>query len=171
MPRLKPRRGRPRKFGRPARPVTVTLPDDVIARLTAVDVDLGRAIVSVVDQAPRPPRAASARTAASLASYGRHAVILVPPVHALRRLRGIELVPVGNGRALIALDHPHAVPELELDLRDVLDRRVLKALDRAVLESVAEILRNARQSNVLTIAERSIIVLTKKPKSGIQPRN
>jgi len=76
-------------------------------------------------------------------------------------------VPVGNGRALIALDHPHGVPELELDLRDALDRRELKTLDRTVLESVAAILRNARQSNVLTIAERSIIVLTKKPKAGI----
>jgi len=167
MPRLKLRRGRPRKFGRPARPVTVTLPDDVIARLTAVDVDLGRAIVSVVDRAPRPPRASAARTAASLASYGRHAVILVPPVHALRRLHGVQRVPVGHRRALIALWPPHGVPELELDLRDALDRRELKTLDRTVLESVAAILRNARQSNVLTIAERSIIVLTKKPKAGI----
>jgi hypothetical protein len=122
MPRLKLRRGRPRSSAGPR----VGHRDAARRRhrpLTAVDVDLGRAIVSVVDRAPRPPRASAARTAASLASYGRHAVILVPPVHALRRLHGVQLVPVGNGRALIALDHPHGVPELELDLRDALDRR------------------------------------------------
>ena len=39
------RRGRPRKFVRPSRAVTVTLPDDVIAALQGVDVDLSRAVV------------------------------------------------------------------------------------------------------------------------------
>ena len=45
---LKAGPGRPRKFGRPSRPVTVTLPDDVLGRLHAVDNDLGNAIVRVV---------------------------------------------------------------------------------------------------------------------------
>jgi hypothetical protein len=155
---LKMRRGRPRKFGRPARPVTLTLPTDVIARLNAMDGDLGRAIVTLVDKSALRPRV-SASAAASMASYGRRAVILVRPVPALRRLRGVQLVPVGNGQALIALDHPHAVPQLELDLRDALDRTGLNKRDRTVLETVAEMLRDARQSDVLRIAERSIIVL------------
>ena len=158
MPRLLQRRGRPRKFGRPARPVTLTLPTDVIARLTALDPDLGRAIVTLVDRSALRPQG-SASAAASVASYGRRAVILVRPVPALRRLRGVQLVPVGGGKALIALDHPHAVPQLELDLRDALDWAGLKPLDRTVLERVAEMLRDARQSNTLRIAERSIIVL------------
>ena len=42
--------GRPHKFGRPSRAVTVTLPEDVIGRLSAIDVDLGRAIVAVVQR-------------------------------------------------------------------------------------------------------------------------
>ena len=155
---LKTRRGRPRKFGRPSRPVTLTLPTDVIARLAARDGDLGRAIVALVETAGarRRPRLAAAAT---MASYGRRAVILVPPVAALRRVRGVQLVPVGNGHALIALDHPHGIPQLELDLRDALDRAGLERPDRKVLESVAEILRDARQSHALKVAERSIIVL------------
>ena len=40
--------GRPRKYGRASRAVTVTLPDDVIARLGAIDADLGQAIVAAV---------------------------------------------------------------------------------------------------------------------------
>ena len=37
MPLVDVRRGRPRKFSRPARTVTLTLPEDVIARLSAVE--------------------------------------------------------------------------------------------------------------------------------------
>ena len=37
--RLAPRRGRPRKFIAPSRPVTLTLPEHVIDALTAVDPD------------------------------------------------------------------------------------------------------------------------------------
>ena len=162
---VKTRRGRPRKFGRPSRPVTLTLPEDVIARLSALDGDLGRAIVTLVDDAPSRSRPRTP-AGASMATYGRHAVILVPPIDALRRLQGVQLVPVGNGRALIALDHPHAAPQLELDLRDALDRRRLKSSERTVLETVAAILRDARQLDGLKIAERSIIVLeNKRPKA------
>ena len=167
---LKSRRGRPRKFGRPSRPVTLTLPTDVIARLAALDGDLGRAIVTLVDRSAHRPRV-DARAAASMATYGRRAVILVRPVAALRKLRGVQLVPVGNGQALIALEHPHAVPQLELDLRDALDRARLKTSDRTVLATVAEMLRDARRSNALRIAERSIIVLEGRPGgSAVRPK-
>jgi len=41
------RRGRPRKFSRPARAVTLTLPEDTIATLRGIDRDLGRTVSSV----------------------------------------------------------------------------------------------------------------------------
>src|SRR2546426_12834999 len=100
--------GRPRKFGRPSRSVTVTLPDDVIARLAGINVDLGRAIVAVVEH-KRMPRSSVAHPA-ELASYGSHSVIVVPLVHAFGQLAGVELVPIGGNRALISLVHPHAIP-------------------------------------------------------------
>src|SRR2546423_4447747 len=79
--------GRPRKFGRPSRAVTVTLPEDVLTRLSALDVDLGRAIVSLVER-----RAARVRAMkpAEIASYGNHAVIIVSPVNALKRIDGVQ---------------------------------------------------------------------------------
>jgi len=43
-------RGRPKKYGRPARAVTVTLPEDILATLNAADTDLGRAIVKLVER-------------------------------------------------------------------------------------------------------------------------
>ena len=38
--------GRPRKFGRPSRSVTVTLPEDVLTRLGGIDSDLALAVDS-----------------------------------------------------------------------------------------------------------------------------
>ena len=58
-PSIAPRRGRPRKFSGPSRPVTLTLPVATIEALAAVDSDLSRAIVRVVQAkvrgAMRPP--------------------------------------------------------------------------------------------------------------------
>src|SRR6188768_826035 len=99
-------RGRPRKFARPAHPVTVTLPDDVLDRLSTIDADLGRAIVTLVERR-RSPRAGPVRHA-ELASYGRHAVMVVTALKALKRLPGVQLVPVANGRCLISLEKPYA---------------------------------------------------------------
>lgn len=148
--------GRPRKFGRPARAVTVTLPEDVLARLGALDTDLGRAIVSAVDRAaPKtklPPPA-------ELASYGNHAIILVTPVKALQQLPGVELIPIGGNRALIALEGVHQIPRLELDVRDAIERDGASPQQRNALVALAGILREARSSPQLTVAERTIIVL------------
>jgi hypothetical protein len=152
--------GRPKKYGRPSHAVTVTLPEDVLARLRAVDVDLGRAIVALVERhgAARP------RTVrpAELATYGNHAVIIVDPAKALKRLPGVQLVPAGNGRALISLDRPHSVPQLELDLRDALESSDVVDGERQTLEAIADILRQTRQSRSVSLKERSIIVLESK---------
>src|SRR5438874_11292840 len=157
MKTLKPGRGRPQKYGRPSHAVTVSLPEDVLARLKALDVDLGRAIVTLVDRqaALRPPHAVGP---AELATYGKHAVIIVNPAKALKRLPGVQLVPAGNGRALISLDHPNSIPRLELDMRDALDAADIGDGERATLEAIAEILRHARHSPGVSLTERSIIV-------------
>ena len=152
--------GRPPKFGRPSRPVTITLPDDVVERLVGIDPDLGRAIVCAVE---RPSRSrVAARRPAELATYGSHAVIVVTPVDALKRLKGVQLVPIGDGRALISLDQPHAVPTLELDIRDILEHHGVGAGERRTLEAIAGILRRARLSKGLRVSERTIIVLESK---------
>ena len=47
-------------------------------------------------------------------------MIIVTPVNALKRIAGVQLVPIGNGRALISLERAHSVPEFELGVGDVL---------------------------------------------------
>jgi hypothetical protein len=152
--------GRPRKYARPSHAVTVTLPEDVLARLKAIDADLGRAIVTLVDRhattRPHPVRPAE------LAAYGNHAVIIVNPVNALKRLPGVQLVPVGNGRALISLDQPNSVAQLELDVRDAIDAADGSNGERKTLEAIADILHHTRRSRSISLKERSIIVLESK---------
>ena len=150
-------RGRPQKDGRPARAITVTLPEDVLDRLSATDADLGRAIVKLVERGGKP-RAHSCKPA-EIATYGTRSVIVVPDARALRKLAGVQLVPIGNGRCLIALEPPYSIPQLELDIRDLLAQREVAETERKTLDSVAAILRSARVSRDVTPEERTIIVL------------
>lgn len=153
-------RGRPHKFGRVSRAVTLTLPEDTLAVLERRDGDLSRAIVGLVEAStrvtgqPHPP--------AEIVAYGRHAVIFVAPVPALRKMRGVELIPVGRHRALISLAPPQTVPRLELEIRDVLEGGTLRPGERAALEGVASILREARTSETYALTERTVIVLERR---------
>src|SRR3954466_10320838 len=92
-----PRRGRPRKFTAPSRPVTLTLPEHVIDALSAVDGDLSRAIVRLAQPVlagrPHPP--------AELVTFGRHSMIAVQPSKTLEKRTGVGLLHLPDGRALI----------------------------------------------------------------------
>jgi hypothetical protein len=149
--------GRPPKYGRAARAVTITLPKDVLVRLASVDADLGRAIVRLAER-HGTPRARTVR-AAEIAAYGNRAVIVVNPATSLKRLPGVQLVPIGVGRALISLEPDHSVSQLELDVRDALDRPGVRRLERETLEAISGILRQARRSRRVEAQPRTIIVL------------
>ena len=151
------RLGRPRKYGRPARAVTVTLPEDVLGRLVRIHPDVGIAIVKLIERNTTRPLQPIAR--AEIARYGKHAVIVVTPVNALRRLRGVQLVPIGDGRALISLDPSQSVSGLELQLRDAIEHPKTTKEERDVLELTAQILRRARCARGRTLHTRTIIVL------------
>jgi hypothetical protein len=152
---LAPRRGRPRKFTAPARPVTITLPDHVLDALAALDQDLGRAIVRLaqplLNDRPHPP--------AELATFGRHSVIVVNPSRTLEKRTGVELLHLPDGRALISFDRSRTIPGLELLIADALEDPALPPPDRAVFEAIAGILKSARRSDTIALLQRHVIVL------------
>jgi hypothetical protein len=161
-----PHRGRPPKFGRPAQPVTITLPDDIVQALRAVDPDLSRAIVRLAETSgaalvPRP--------AVELTHYGHSAVIVVARERAVERLAGVELVPLPDGRALISLDQETGVAEFEVRVRDALDAGSASASERIVLEALGEILRTARRSRKVNLQQRGIIVLASRKAGHTHP--
>ena len=167
MQALEPRRGRPRKFAEPSRAVTLTLPDHIIDELGKVDADISRAIVRVTERTRRlrSSSAPGASPVAELARFGRHAVILVAPSPALAQVPGVELVPMPDGRALIAIERARTIADLELMLEDALDGEQLSKIDQATFRSVLSILREARRSKVVSLLQRSIIVLESRPKT------
>jgi hypothetical protein len=149
------RRGRPRKFGRPARAVTLTLPEDVIAALSAVDRNLSSAAVRLLqplvrDVTPHQP--------AELSKYGDSAVIVVKRTDALEHIPGVTLVPLPDGRALISLVDSMSLADFELKLGDVIDR-TKEPSEKSVLSAIADIMKSARRSRGIAVHQRSIIVL------------
>jgi hypothetical protein len=74
----------------------------------------------------------------------------------------VQLVPVGDGRALISLAPHYSVSQLELDLRDAIERSGAPASELQTLTALAEILRESRHSRRVTLEERTIIVLESK---------
>jgi hypothetical protein len=145
--------GRPKKFTRPARTISVTLPEDVCDALTALDPDISRAIVRIVmaRSSKRPARDLE------VAAFGNRAVIVVTPTRALSGMKGVELVPLADGRALIAINDAMSEPQFELAVRDALDSGRLEQADRVLLEQLATVLREARSDGALVL--RRIIVL------------
>ena len=155
MRAIGPRRGRPRKFTSPSRAVTLTLPEDVITALEAVDHDLSRAVVRVAQpemaKAPHPP--------AELATFGRYAVIVVNPTRTLEQRTGVLLIPLSDGRALIAFDESMTIDRLELAIQDELEDHALPPEDARIFQAIRELLKEARRSNAVALRQRNIIVL------------
>jgi hypothetical protein len=154
---VRSRPGRPPKFGRAARAVALTLPEDVIAALGRLDDDLARAVVRlsqplVADRGHHP--------SVELTQYHGQAVIVIPPIRTLESIPGVTLVPLPDGRTLISLDGSLSVSDFELKLLYALDAdKGLPEPDRTAMSSIAQILRHARQTRGISIHERSIIVL------------
>lgn len=170
MPHLEARRGRPRKFAAPSRAVTLTLPEHIIDALGAVDRDLSRAIVRVTEQTRRPRASGhQAPATAELTQFGRHAVIVVSPSRTLSDRTGVELVPLPDGRALIAFPRQNTIADLELKLEDALGEPGLSAADEATFRSILDILRDARRSAEVALLQRSIIILEARRKRRRAP--
>jgi hypothetical protein len=160
------RRGRPRKFSGPSRPVTLTLPVETIEALNALDSDLSRAVVRIAQSEVRHPHAA-----AELATFGRRAVIIVNASRTLERRIGVDLVPLPDGRALISFEETTTPDTLELRIEDALEDPGLSPADRETFEAILEILKTARRSGDVAVLRRNIIVLEgrSRPRSGARP--
>jgi hypothetical protein len=151
------RRGRPQKFSRPARTVTMTLPEDVIRALTELDSDLSRAVVRLV----MPLNDKPVSPAAEVATFGTRAVIIVPPSQLLAAMPGVELVPLADGRALIALEEHVGLSDFELLVRDMVEQQDVDAKERPLLSEITAILRQGRRDARLTL--RRILFLQARP--------
>jgi hypothetical protein len=187
MPGMSARtRGRPQKFGRPARVVALTLPDDVVEWLRSIHHDLGWAVVSLfegtVKRAKRPKRPPAAQPAELVQLSGRRALIVVDP-GSFKGMAAVSIIPLANGRAFLALADGRGMADLELAIGDRLEAPGLSEKRRRELEALKAKFREWRHTPGLTFHSRSIIVAArarraraesartlKHPSSGSQAR-
>jgi len=162
------RRGRPLKFGRPARLLTVTLPHDVVEWLHSIHSDPAWAIVSLYGRLVRPgsPLRGRARPRVELAGLaGRRSLIVVDP-STYRSLPGVSVIPVAAGRAFLALETGRSVADLELAIVDRLEDRRTTPAESKSLGTLLQEVRGWRRSRGYRFSSRSIILVERRPRGG-----
>jgi hypothetical protein len=113
------------------------------------------AIVKLFERSAR--RAATPPSTAELAPLpGRRALILVN-AEALRRLPGVSVIPLADGRGFLALEAGRGVADLELAVIDGLESSTATADERAAQTALRSRLREWRQSGI-RFESRAIIV-------------
>jgi hypothetical protein len=69
------------------------------------------------------------------------------------------LVPLSDGRALIAFDQSMTIARLELRIQDELEDPALSADDARIFEAIRQLLKEARRSKSVVLRQQNIIVL------------
>ncbi len=155
------RRGRPLKFGRPTRPLSISLPDDVIEWLESLDSDPAWAIVSLFEKARARQAGTAPRAPAELVQLpGRRALILVTP-DVFDGLAGVSVIRLSDGRGFLALQPGKGYADLELAVVDRIDSADITPERRKALAEIRAQLREWRQSG-LVFEARSILVVERE---------
>ena len=145
--------------------MAVTLPNDVVSWLEALDPDVARAIVRLHDEAlHRGPRPAPAKKAAAeLVDVGESRGLIVVDPALVRGLSGVAAIPFGEGRAFLALEPSWTMADLELSVVDYVERESADDARRADLMAFREQLREWRNDSSIMLEQRAIIVAGKRP--------
>lgn len=159
MPRNQ--RGRPLKFGRPARLLALTLPHDVVAGLRRIHPDPGWAIVSLyerlADKVPHPPPKAG--PGVELARLSPDSALIVVDPELIHSVPGVSVVPVAAGRAFLAFGEGRGLADLEVAVLDRLQAGQTSPAQRKELTTLHRQIRDWRRSRRLRFSTRSIIIV------------
>ena len=154
-------RGRPLKFGRPTRPLSISLPDDVIEWLESLDPDPAWAIVTLFDKARARNAPGTPRVPAELVQLpGKRALIPVAP-DVFDGLQGVSVIRLSDGRGFLALQAGKGYADLELAVVDEIDAPGVTSERRRALAEIRKMLRDWRQSG-LVFESRSILVVERQ---------
>ena len=160
----KPARGRPLKYGRPARLVGVTLPEDAIDELRQIDADIGRAIVLLVKALAGSRGSAADRPIVTYEKVGRRRSLIVVDRDAVKGVPGCELIPISDDRAFLAMADGRGLPDLELAILDRLSDHTVTGRQREGLEALRRALMDCRRADDVEVESRSIFVVEKSPR-------
>lgn len=157
------RRGRPPKFGRPGQVVAVTLPAEVVRGLRRIHPDLAWAIVKLFerDGAGRRQKKPQTRPDSELVAVADGRSLIVVNREVLKRLPGVNVIPLHDDRAFLAFDRNASIADLELAVLERLRNRSVTARERTALTELRAHVQRWRHDPKLHCEMRSIIVLEK----------
>ena len=162
MPRVSSRNtakgGRPAKFDEPSRPVTVTLPERILARLTEVDADRAWAIVKAVEAVLGHAPPARTEMVRELRFDKDETLLTVAENSLLRSIPWLTMIEIAPGRHLLSLKKGVPIEKFEVTLCDILDAQPnASPSERRTLERLVECIRTPRRNRALRTEEILVI--------------
>ena len=116
------RGGRPAKFDEPSRPVTITLPDRILNRLTEIDGDRAKGIVKAVEAVLAGGACGpTADPVGELRVDKDESLLVVARSPLLASVPWLTMIEIAPGRHLISLREGVPIEKLEVALEDLLD--------------------------------------------------
>jgi hypothetical protein len=159
------KKGRPPKFQEPRRPITVTLPENTLAQLAAIDPDRAQAIVKATTAAM--PRDTKGQKPVELVEVlPGLSIIVIGPSRYLQKIKWLRLVELAPLRFLLTIPAGTSVEALELAVIDLL--QTLKSYEdweKCVLEGLRDVMRCLRLDGKLSKAE--LLFVDTKASQGV----
>lgn len=155
------KRGRPQKYGRPAKVVALTLPAEIVETLQRVHSDLGWAIVSLVEKSARAPRARTVAADPQLVEIREGQSLIVVDAARFRDLPGVQTVPISATQAFLAFEPGRGMADLELAIVDRIER-LGPGDERKAWERLRDRLRRWRRDRRLRFETRSIMLASRE---------
>jgi hypothetical protein len=141
--------GRPRKFERPSRVITLTLPEDTIDMLSQINTDRAKAIVQAVEIATPPE--SETRSAVELIEVGsKTGMLTVPYCGYLHDIPSLKFIKIAANRFLVALSVGSTLSSVEITVSDELEKLADdddKMRERQILKQLLIQLRTLRRSD------------------------
>jgi hypothetical protein len=136
----------------------LTLPEDVIRDLRDVHPDIAWAVVSLCEKR-EPAHHNTLHAAAELVNIGERESLIVINRAAFKELPGVDITPLDDERAFLALDPGCGIGDLEHAVLHRLDSPAIAASERRTLMAFRRQLRGWRRNRDFRIYTRAIIVI------------
>jgi hypothetical protein len=145
--------GRPPKFHGARRPITVTLPEQTLDLLAAIDPDRARAIVKAT--AAAFPLDAQRQKPVELVQIAPGlAIVTIGPSRLLSTISWLRLVEIAPMRFLLSIPTGTSVDSLELAIIELLENAdAIDDWERAMLDQLRTLVRKVRRRGDFSKAE------------------
>jgi hypothetical protein len=150
----KNRRGRPPKFREQRRPVTMTLPERILDRLSEIDKDRSRAVVKVTEAVSGAGKE-HLKSVELVEISPDKSLIVIGPCQTLETIPWLKLIEIAPARYLVSIPSGTAIEVLEVALRDLSHNSDLKKNEHedTVLHELLNLIGHHRRTRRLSKAE------------------